>query len=135
MQKNKKLALNSGLPTLTNGDEVCIPCLSRILLAVKTGLQDGLKIQGGSSNVVVIICLPKSGGGNRPLCLPLPTALNEDINLKYLVLLSQRTIRLNAIIFIHLHSTLKKGSLYTTKPSLKIKTASAIFWIYFGGTA
>ena len=37
MQKNKKLALNSGIETyqiLTNDDEVCIPRLSSILLAV-----------------------------------------------------------------------------------------------------
>ena len=36
-KKNKKLALNSGIQTnqiLTNDDEVCIPCLSSILLAV-----------------------------------------------------------------------------------------------------
>ena len=38
MPQNKKLALNSGLQTyqiLTNDDEVCIPSLSSILLAVK----------------------------------------------------------------------------------------------------
>ena len=38
MPKNKKLALNSGIKTnqvLTNDDEVCIPCLSSILLAVQ----------------------------------------------------------------------------------------------------
>ena len=38
---NKKLALNSGIQTnqiLTNDDEVCIPRLSGILLAVKTKL-------------------------------------------------------------------------------------------------
>ena len=37
MTKNKKLALKSGIQTnqiLTNDDEVCIPHLSRILLAV-----------------------------------------------------------------------------------------------------
>ena len=37
MPKNKKFALNSGTQTnqiLTNDDEVCIPRLSRILLAV-----------------------------------------------------------------------------------------------------
>ena len=37
MPKNKKLALNSGIQTnqiLTNDDEVCIPRLSSILLAV-----------------------------------------------------------------------------------------------------
>ena len=36
-QENKKLALNSGIQTyqiLTNDDEVCIPRLSSILLAV-----------------------------------------------------------------------------------------------------
>ena len=36
-QKNKKLALKSGIQTyqiLTNDDEVCIPSLSSILLAV-----------------------------------------------------------------------------------------------------
>ena len=36
-QKNKKLALNLGIQTyqnLTNDDEVCIPSLSSILLAV-----------------------------------------------------------------------------------------------------
>ena len=38
-QKNKKLALDSGIQTnqiLTNDDEVCIPRLSSILLAVLT---------------------------------------------------------------------------------------------------
>ena len=37
MLKNKKLALNSGIQTyqiLTNDDEVCIPSLSSILIAV-----------------------------------------------------------------------------------------------------
>ena len=37
-QKNKKFVLNSGIQTnqiLTNDDEVCIPCLSSILLAVR----------------------------------------------------------------------------------------------------
>ena len=37
MPKNRKLALNSGIQTnqiLTNDDEVCIPRLSSILLAV-----------------------------------------------------------------------------------------------------
>ena len=37
MPKNKKLALNSGIQTyqiLTNDDEVCIPSISGILLAV-----------------------------------------------------------------------------------------------------
>ena len=37
MPKNKKMALNSGIQTnqiLTNDDEVCIPHLSSILLAV-----------------------------------------------------------------------------------------------------
>ena len=38
MLKNKKLALNSGIQqtyqVLTNDDEVCIPSLSSILLAV-----------------------------------------------------------------------------------------------------
>ena len=37
-KKKKKLALNSGIQTnqiLTNDDEVCIPCLSSILLAVQ----------------------------------------------------------------------------------------------------
>ena len=37
MPKNKKLALNSGIQTnqiLTNDDEVCIPHVSSILLAV-----------------------------------------------------------------------------------------------------
>ena len=37
MPKNKKLALNSGIQSyqiLTNDDEVCIPSLSSILLAV-----------------------------------------------------------------------------------------------------
>ena len=37
MPKNKKLALNSGIQTnqiLTNNDEVCIPSLSSIILAV-----------------------------------------------------------------------------------------------------
>ena len=39
MPKNKKLALDSGIQTnqiLTNNDEVCIPYLSSILLAVCT---------------------------------------------------------------------------------------------------
>ena len=39
MPKNKKLALKLGIQTyqiLTNDDEVCIPSLSRILLAVCT---------------------------------------------------------------------------------------------------
>ena len=39
MPKNKKLALDSGIQTnqiLTNDDEVCIPRLSSILLAVLT---------------------------------------------------------------------------------------------------
>ena len=39
MPKNKKLSLNSGIQTynqiFTNNDEVCIPSLSSILLAVK----------------------------------------------------------------------------------------------------
>ena len=38
MPKNKKLALNSGIQTnqiLKNDDEVCIPCLPSILLAVQ----------------------------------------------------------------------------------------------------
>ena len=42
-QKNKKLALNSGIETnqiLTNDDEVCIPRLSSILLAVLESIQD-----------------------------------------------------------------------------------------------
>ena len=37
MQKDQKLALNSGIQTcqiLTNDDEICIPSLSSILLAV-----------------------------------------------------------------------------------------------------
>ena len=37
MPKNKKLALNSGIQAyqiLTNDDEVCVPSLSSILLAV-----------------------------------------------------------------------------------------------------
>ena len=41
MQKNKKLALDLGIQTyqiLTNDDEVCIPSLSSILLAVKSHL-------------------------------------------------------------------------------------------------
>jgi hypothetical protein len=40
-QKNKKLALNLGIQThqiLTNDDEVCIPSLSRIVLAVPEDL-------------------------------------------------------------------------------------------------
>ena len=39
MPKNRNLALNSGIQTyqiLTNDDEVCIPSLSSILLAVQT---------------------------------------------------------------------------------------------------
>jgi hypothetical protein len=38
-KKNKKLALNSGIQTnqiLKNDDEVCIPSLSSVLLAVLT---------------------------------------------------------------------------------------------------
>ena len=41
-KKNKKLALNSGIQTyqiLTNDDEVCIPSLSSILLAIQTLFQ------------------------------------------------------------------------------------------------
>ena len=34
-KKNKKLALNSGIQILTNNDEVCIPSLSSILIAVR----------------------------------------------------------------------------------------------------
>ena len=34
MPKNKKLPLNSGIQILTNDDEVCIPSLSSILIAV-----------------------------------------------------------------------------------------------------
>ena len=40
-QKNKKMALNSGIQTnqiLTNNDEVCIPRLSSIFLAVTEGV-------------------------------------------------------------------------------------------------
>ena len=42
MPKNRKLALNSGTKTyqiLTNNDEVCIPSLSSILLAVQNKLE------------------------------------------------------------------------------------------------
>ena len=47
MLKNKKLALNSGIQTyqiLTNDDEVCIPSLSSILLAVLRVVPAYLKI-------------------------------------------------------------------------------------------
>ena len=45
MPKNKKLALNSGMQTIPikTNDEVCIPSLSSILLAVIKNLPRSLK--------------------------------------------------------------------------------------------
>ena len=62
MPKNKKLAVNSGIQTnqiLTNDDEICIPRLSSILLAV---CAKSLSIQwkmGGFEKWLVNVCCKK----------------------------------------------------------------------------
>ena len=57
MPENRKLALNSGTKTyqiLTNDDEVCIPSLSSILLAVICGRFSDRRVQ----KAVLILCVP-----------------------------------------------------------------------------
>ena len=57
-QENKKLALKLGIQTyhiLTNDDEVCIPSLSRIFLAVPFVLRKGFQ---GKGNMIFETTIP-----------------------------------------------------------------------------